>query len=626
MVKKYALCFLFLLLELPFLKAQSIALKVEEASNAQQLVNALLGAGVEISNVAIKGSIRQTGTFDNPIGAVGVRKGVVLTTGDVRVADGPNDNCIFSNQNGGGCFVGGVSTTFDFNVIDPKLNDIAQSQGSGSYFDAVILEFDFVPKGNKISFRYVMGSEEYIEDDEGFPDMFGFFISGPGFPVETNLAKVPGTNQVVTTATINDKINSGLYNDNGAGDQPLVNALLGYDGYTDVLTAEADVIPCEKYRLRFAIADANDQQKDSGVFIEEGSFNAVFTPVLSVEFESPLDTIFEGCADAEISVNNPFPVPFDLPLALSFSGTADNDDFIDLPDLLTIPTGQTSTSFNFESILDEVEGIENLEVKVSPVCDKLFELDLLVIPVNDNVVREISDFEWCNEDTIALNGFGNDYDQLVFNPSTYVSCNTCNNPSVYLIAQDTISYTYTETITGCNYSDSFAIRKFIPEFEYEIGDNEFYTKLDLEGRIISSNLDNFAWDFSSKELLGDTVLYNAGNLNTDSVCVPVVITGFQDSLACELKKDSLFCIIDNLVFPNIFTPNGDGINDFFEVEGIVSGNWDFDLFNRYGQLIFSEENYDFDFNAQDVSDGVYFYSIKNKFGDRVFKGWVQIVR
>lgn len=625
MVNKNCFLFLVLLLSAFFNNGQSIALKVNQATSADQLVNALLGSGVEISNVQIKGTIEQTGTFNNPIGAVGIRKGVVLTTGNVRVADGPNKNCEQALDVPNCSIVEGVSTTFNVNITDPKLDEIAPN-GAGSYFDAVILEFDLIPKGNKISFQYVMGSEEYKEDDDDFPDMFGFFISGPGIIGEQNIALVPGTNQVVTTATINDNVNSALYNDNGAGDTPIINALLGYDGYTDVLTAEADVIPCETYRLRLTIADANDNLKDSGVFIEEGSFNSVFTPILSVEYESPLDTIFEGCADAEISVNNPFPVPFDLTLSLTYSGTADENDFVSLPNSLTIPSGSSSASFNYVALLDEQDEVENLVINVSPVCDLLFNLDSLVLPVKDEVVREIRNFEWCNEDTIRLEGFDNDFDQLIFSPSPLISCTSCNNPELFLTALDTINYEYTETVSGCSYSDSFFIRRFVPMFDFEIGDNEFYTKLDLEGRILSSNLDRFEWSFDGNLFIGETVLYNAGQLNTGEVCVPVTITGFEDSLTCSLTKEVERCVTDSVVIPNVFTPNNDGYNDLFVVEGIVSGNWNFDLFNRYGQLVYSEENYTFDFSAEGVSDGVYYYTLENKFGDRVFKGWVQILR
>ncbi len=61
--------------------------------------------------------------------------------------------------------------------------------GGSNYYNAAILEFDFVPVSNSVQFRYVFGSEEY-EDDGGFinyqcsdyNDKFGFLISGLELP------------------------------------------------------------------------------------------------------------------------------------------------------------------------------------------------------------------------------------------------------------------------------------------------------------------------------------------------------------------------------------------------------------------------------------------------------------
>jgi len=53
-------------------------------------------------------------------------------------------------------------------------------------YDAAILEFDFLPLGDSIRFRYLFSSEEYTPlyacpSGGGFNDAFAFFISGPGF-------------------------------------------------------------------------------------------------------------------------------------------------------------------------------------------------------------------------------------------------------------------------------------------------------------------------------------------------------------------------------------------------------------------------------------------------------------
>jgi len=48
------------------------------------------------------------------------------------------------------------------------------------------------------------------------------------------------------------------------------------------------------------------------------------------------------------------------------------------------------------------------------------------------------------------------------------------------------------------------------------------------------------------------------------------------------------------LFPNVFTPNGDGNNDFFEIKNLTTGNYSESLltiYNRWGQIIFLSKDY-----------------------------------
>jgi gliding motility-associated-like protein len=83
----------------------------------------------------------------------------------------------------------------------------------------------------------------------------------------------------------------------------------------------------------------------------------------------------------------------------------------------------------------------------------------------------------------------------------------------------------------------------------------------------------------------------------------------------ESEKSDMVCI-DSCNFyeiPNVFTPNGDDINDRLvaKTSGLVE-KVDFKLFNRNGLLIFSTEepriNWDGTYKGKIVSPGVYFYS------------------
>ena len=107
----------------------------------------------------------------------------------------------------------------------------------------------------------------------------------------------------------------------------------------------------------------------------------------------------------------------------------------------------------------------------------------------------------------------------------------------------------------------------------------------------------------------------------------------------------------NLFIPNVFTPNGDGVNDTFIVTEDESTGDDGDLksisafeyesydvlnlyfestelyvFNRWGRIVYESRDYQNDWDGDKLPDGVYFYVLKC-FGaesDEVYKGSVSI--
>ncbi|MBR4274102.1 MAG: gliding motility-associated C-terminal domain-containing protein [Bacteroidales bacterium] len=95
----------------------------------------------------------------------------------------------------------------------------------------------------------------------------------------------------------------------------------------------------------------------------------------------------------------------------------------------------------------------------------------------------------------------------------------------------------------------------------------------------------------------------------------VVVNNYCGETRDEILVRYRYC--GEFVFPNIITPNGDGINDFFKIKGLdefVDG-WSIDIYNREGRRVFHSDDYHNEWNAPDVKDGVYFY-IFYKDGDR----------
>ena len=82
-------------------------------------------------------------------------------------------------------------------------------------------------------------------------------------------------------------------------------------------------------------------------------------------------------------------------------------------------------------------------------------------------------------------------------------------------------------------------------------------------------------------------------------------------------------------FPNVFTPNSDGINDFFEIENLPE-NTEVIILNRWGNLVYSSVNYQNNWDGKDTSgkelaDGVYTYKFTTETGT-IGHGFVHLVR
>ena len=296
---------------------------VDATMTPTQLVqNILLGGGVTVSNVSYNG-VASPGTVQVGSGSftgvgtnLGLAAGLILSTGEIDNAVGPASNYSGDDNDTGS---------------DPDLEDLS----GGIINDRAVLEFDFVPTGDSLKFRYVFASEEYPEFICSYNDAFGFFLSGPGIngPYAgnaANIALVPGT---TTPVTINN-VNNGLGNDPNDPFCPAVNPTfyvdnengldVSYDGFTVVLEAFALVQCGQVYHIKLAVGDAIDMAYDSAVFLEAGSFTSSgqVTPQLVAGVGVIGTTMMEGCVPVELLFTRQGDLSTADTIAISVSGTA----------------------------------------------------------------------------------------------------------------------------------------------------------------------------------------------------------------------------------------------------------------------------------------------------------------
>ncbi len=332
--------------------------------------NYLVGTGVTVTNATFNGSSEmlslmgtrvcdmstvniadQIGIFTatgEAFGQLKIAGGIILAAGKVEDADLRN----VPNAHASTAMCSGA---------DPDLAIL----GGGDSKDRAVLEFDFIPQTDNLSFRYVFASEEF--DDfcsGGVNDSFGFFLSssdisgGMGYTNDAvNIALLPNSLSPVTINNICSKDYHVLTGDyswwNGDGKEvpPYVKGngtIFTYDRFTKVFTASYSVNCGQTYHIKIAISDIQDMIFDSGIFLEQNSFSSTSTTP-STTFSNPEtgELLVPGCSTTDLIYTIPEPktATVTVDLTIDPSGTATQADILPnpFPAHLYIPTGMTQT-------------------------------------------------------------------------------------------------------------------------------------------------------------------------------------------------------------------------------------------------------------------------------------------
>ena len=136
---------------------------------------------------------------------------------------------------------------------------------------------------------------------------------------------------------------------------------------------------------------------------------------------------------------------------------------------------------------------------------------------------------------------------------------------------------------------------------------------------------------------GSTTEYSGSNL-VRLITTNQVQTPSGNVVAClDTVENTVLIINDLLQFPNTITPNGDGINDIFEIKNLIEGGGFTDnelyIYNHWGRKVYHKKNIttreDFwDPTLNNDPDGTYYYrfSAKGYLGDIMRNGVIQVTR
>jgi gliding motility-associated-like protein len=566
------------------LSAQIIQVNTNAPNHSvQHLVqNVLLGPGTLVSNItsvgaSVPGTNSQFGYFQKNGSIVGLPSGVVMGAGVVKGLEVNNTT-------------GGPST-----IQDPDIQQVADSMGaSGSQNGLAVIEFDFIATGDSLKFTYIFASQEYTSYTcSSFNDIFGFFLSGPGINGTftnnaVNLATIPGTNVYVGINSLNSGNSSGgnpqlclSANPGWPGNvaglfTPIVNpggipftandGMYVVNGMSVPLQAKAKIQCGQTYHIKMAIANLSDNGLPSFVFLEQNSFVtpiANFAPAAPIPGQAP-DTVFiEGCEYGILELSVPKASNDSIRLFYDLSGTAINGvDYEFLPGYVDFIPGQTKKF-----------------IIINPIADSLFEArETVTIALADSGCYGVGD-------------------------SAIVHFYIDDNPPMFFSGLP-------DTLFTCEYPFIFSLDA-TPDTG---GIAPYHYEWTFQGNMVST------WENGFGTAYGD-----------DTIKVFVFDNCTEGQRFWKdiyiIKPDTCIPppepVIPELTFPNTFTPDGDGINDFFYVKGLsLYPGSRVDVYNRWGTLVFSNGAFDTcdepafqgcwdgkSQSGQDLPDGVYFYTL-----------------
>lgn len=391
--------------------------------------------------------------FETPADAdFPMKNGLILSTGDVREAEGSNKS--------DAAMGGGITT---ISVKDVDLQSIISKQGNYFLTNYTVLEFDFVPTGTKMEFKYIFASEEYPEYVESpYNDVFGFFISEYNSQTSVlenkrNIALLPTTtNPGIHEVSINN-VNNGYFTSNyynGTGVRKISNPgyfipnkggnlATEFDGYTVVLTAKADLEACKKYHLKIAIGNAGDIALGSGVFLQSNSFEAGDDIVNVVNGVSDVYNAFLDCPDNQYKLIAKISNVSDqaTTVQLEFSGTAVNGtDFVDmngnpLKNSYVVPVGQSQIEIPYKLTSSASVG-KKFNVKLFCPCSGGTTAAKRTITFTNKVTgMTLTPMSVCSSSakgsiSVQMTGTSNDYEYSIDGGATWVTSSVFENLSV----------------------------------------------------------------------------------------------------------------------------------------------------------------------------------------------------
>lgn len=202
---------------------------------------------------------------------------------------------------------------------------------------------------------------------------------------------------------------------------------------------------------------------------------------------------------------------------------------------------------------------------------------------------------------------------------------------------DTLLFTMIVTDTSCTnplsdtaqfqlFVDPIGINPAINAFAGEDVTIELGDSIQLEATGVAIT----TWDWSPGSELNDSTIFNPIASPNDTTAFILTVYDINGCIDTDTLMVNVIPISDFFI-PNLFSPNGDGSNDFWEIPKLpYYPNTLVTIINREGMEVYRNANYDNSwdgkYDGKELPEATYYYYIKLATNDKVYKGAVTILR
>lgn len=290
------------------------------------------------------------------------------------------------------------------------------------------------------------------------------------------------------------------------------------------------------------------------------------------------------------------------------------------------PNGYTSTLQNpvISSVSLAQSGVYTVRVTTAEGC--VASATTTVIIGSRPVAAVSGDIAICEGTSTTLHASGGQ--AYLWSPATGLSDATIANP----VAKPLVSTTYTVSVTDNSYScpsTAAVVVSVLKNVTANAGPDITTIKgnaVQLTGSVSGTGV-SYYWtpvDFLDNPASLTPIALPESNIT-------YTLHALSDGGCATATDEMTITVVGKIVIPNTFSPNGDGINDVWNIAALDSySKSTISIFNRYGSKVYNSTGYAAPWNGTNNGEplpvGTYYYLIDLKNNTPILSGWVLLTR